>query len=195
MRRVVAPVLGMAALCGSGAVAHAAPADDPTVSLALVGDIMPGAYDYGIPADGGRGTFAAVRRALDAEVTVGNLEGALTTRPGTKCRPGGGCFVFRMPPAYGAIVKRAGFDAVNVANNHSYDAGAAGFRDTQRELRRVGLPSTGAPGQIAWLPRNGLLVAVVGFAADRGGNRVQDLPRARTLVAGAARRAPPGGGC
>lgn len=191
MRRVVASVAGVLSAVAVAGTSQAMPVEEaPTVTVALTGDIMPGAYDYGIPSDGGRGTFAGVRRQLDADLTIGNLEGALTQRPSAKCGVGGpNCFVFRIPPAYAGVLKRAGFDVLNVANNHAQDAGFAGFRDTQRELGQRGLRSTGAPGSIAYLRRNGLRVAVVGFAADRGGNRVQDLPRAKALVARADRRA------
>ena len=185
---------GLLTVAMLGAVAPAAlgAGEEPprVATVATVGDIMPGAYDYGLPSDGGRGTFAGLGRSLDAQLTLGNLEGALTRRASSKCAgSGGACYVFRMPSAYAPVLRRAGFDVLNLANNHALDAGYGGLRDTQRALRAGGIRPAGVAGTITRLRAGELDVAVVGFGTNEGGNRLTDVASARALVRRAGRRA------
>jgi len=189
MRRSAA-ALAVAMLGAAAPVALGAGEGPRTVEIAAVGDVMPGAYDYGLPSDGGRGTFAGIGRSLEAQLTLGNLEGALTMRSSSKCGGGAGaCYVFRMPPAYAPMLRLAGFDVMNLANNHALDAGYGGVRDTVRGLRRVGIRPTGVAGTVTRLRAGDLTVGVVGFGTNDGGNRLTDVATARALVRRADRRA------
>lgn len=77
-----------------------------------------------------------MRRELRADVVFGNLEGTLTDASASKCGgpSGGTCFAFRAPPRFARALASAGFTAMNDANNHFGDFGAAGEADTVRAL-------------------------------------------------------------
>ena len=83
----------------------------------------------------------------------------------------------------------AGFDVVNLANNHADDFGAAGQRSTERALRKAGLRWTGRPGQITIMRRNGLRIALLGFAPYRWAPRLEQIRVAQALVRKAAAQA------
>jgi hypothetical protein len=171
---------------GTTGVAAAA----PRISIAWVGDITPGS-SYGLPPDGGRPLFAAVRSWLRApDLTLGNLEGTLSVGGGSKCGAGGpNCFAFQAPPENGRALRWAGFDAVNLANNHSFDFGPQGQAQTVAALRAARVRFTGRPGEIRVVRRRGVRIALVGFAPYPWAASMNDIPRARRLVAAAGRRA------
>jgi poly-gamma-glutamate capsule biosynthesis protein CapA/YwtB (metallophosphatase superfamily) len=163
-----------------------------SIRLAAVGDIVMGSLPYGLPSDGGRSLFTAVKPLLRGDVVLGNLEGTLATGGSSKCgpKPGPNCFAFRTPPSYARWLKDAGFTVMTVANNHADDFGATGRRQTRENLARVGVRGTGWPGSIAYLKVAGSEIAVVGFAPNDVSNSMLDIAGARILVARAAARAP-----
>lgn len=176
-RAVVAGTLAAALL----AIAPAASGGEraAVVTVSAVGDIAMIASP-----DGGDGFFSpGIRRAIAADVALGNLEGTLTTRGVSKCRAGSsGCFAFRAPPSYARVLARAGFTIVNLANNHALDFGAVGQRETVAALNRARLAHTGRPGEVAYQRVRGVKVAVVGFAPYPWAQDLTDLPAARALV-------------
>ena len=158
--------------------------------MSVVGDIVMGTPDYGLPPDGGASLFTPVASLIRADVALGNLEGTLTTTSGSKCGAGSSnCFAFRTPPSYARWLKGAGFTVMNMANNHAYDFGPQGQRDTVAALDRVGLHHTGRPGEIARVDVRGVRVALVGFAPYPWANSLTDLSVARAQVARAAKGA------
>ncbi|HET8660643.1 MAG TPA: CapA family protein [Micromonosporaceae bacterium] len=175
-----------------------------TVTLSATGDIILGNAPGSLPPNGGRGFFAAVKGALAADFVMGNLEEPLTDDTGyDKCRPApappasptpeepdtNNCHQFRAPPGYAAHLRDAGFDLLNQANNHGYDYGAAGYRNTQRALEQYGLLHTGAPDQITVATVKGIRIAVLGFSSYPWSNPLLDVARAKAVVARAAARA------
>jgi hypothetical protein len=160
------------------------------ISIAWVGDITPGS-SYGLPPDGGRPLFASVRSWLRApDLTFGNLEGTLSVGGGSKCGAGGpNCFAFQAPPENGRTLRWAGFDVMNLANNHSFDFGPQGQAQTVAALRAARVRFTGRPGEIRVVSRRGVRVGLVGFAPYPWAASLNDIPRARRLVAAAGRRA------
>src|SRR6478672_11222269 len=145
MRRACALALG------SLAVAIAAPAPAGAAgglkavkvfSLSWVGDIAFSSVQ-GLPAGGVRGAIGPLRAWLAADVVTGNLEGTLATGGASKCGGSGGgggdCYAFRAPPSYARGLRRAGFDLLNVANNHAHDYGATGQAQTAAALRGAGI--------------------------------------------------------
>ena len=81
-----------------------------------------------------------VERILkEPDLTIGNLEGTLTSRGSSKCGAGSSdCYAFRSPPSYATAARRAGFDVMNLANNHAFDFGKVGLADTRAALDGVG---------------------------------------------------------
>ncbi|MCC6222012.1 MAG: CapA family protein [Thermoleophilia bacterium] len=162
---------------------------DVRVRIAAVGDIVMGTTGN-LPPDGGEGFFAGVASALVGDVVLGNLEGTLSTGPGSKCGPDStNCFAFQTPPGYASWLDRAGFTVLNLANNHSFDFGAEGQRQTVAALRRHGLRATGRPGQIAIQRVGAARVAILGFAPYPWAQDLTDLPAAAELVRKASREA------
>jgi hypothetical protein len=162
-----------------------------TVSVGWVGDTT-----FGLPSappPGGAATeFAALPAAtLHSDVMLGNLETALGDGlPLTKCAPDqADCFAFEASTATARALKNAGFAGVNVANNHTRDAGAAGIAATDAALTAAGLSYAGRPGQISYLSRNGLTIALLGFAPYAFDDDALDIPAAQAQVRAAKARA------
>jgi capsule synthesis protein PGA_cap len=160
------------------------------LSIAWAGDITPGSR-YGTPPEGGRPLFAAVRKRLRAaDLTIGNLEGTLSVGGAAKCPvDGDGCFSFQAPPESAAALQWAGFDLLNLANNHALDFGADGQTQTVAALDRRRLRHTGRPGEITVLRRNGARIAFVGFAPYPWASDLRDPAGVQRLVADASQRA------
>jgi poly-gamma-glutamate capsule biosynthesis protein CapA/YwtB (metallophosphatase superfamily) len=159
-----------------------APTGNP-VSIEWVGDMVLGS-SFGMPPDNGRESLAGVVRTLKgADLTFGNLEETMSTTSGSKCGAGSSnCFAFQAPPPYAGLLRSAGFDIVNMANNHAYDFGSVGRAQTVAALARVKVASTGAPGQITVLESHGTRVAFLGFAPYPWASRLDRIPQAGVLV-------------
>lgn len=114
---------------------------DDTISLIFVGDIMMGSTfpSNDLPPDDGKYLFKDVSEILkDADLTVGNLEGPLLDKGGSP-KICDGCVAFRTPTRYAKYLKEAGFDFVNLANNHSNDMGLEGRISTKTTLDSFGI--------------------------------------------------------
>ena len=159
------------------------------VAIVATGDIVMGSTPN-LPSDGGRSFFSDVETDLAGDVVLGNLEGTLSTGGGSKCGKGStNCFAFQTPPSYGRWLQQAGFTVLNLANNHAYDFGAGGLRQTTDALAGVGLEWTGRPGQITVQKVGGIRVALVGFAPYPWAQSLTDITAAKKLVRKAARSA------
>ena len=159
------------------------------VTIAATGDIVMGST-LNLPTDGGRSFFSDVEADLAGDVVLGNLEGTLSTGGASKCAPASTrCFAFQTPPAYARWLAAAGFTVLNLANNHAYDFGESGLRQTLAALDRVGLAHTGRPGQVTVQTVGQIRVALVGFAAYPWAASLTDIPAATRLVRKASRAA------
>jgi poly-gamma-glutamate capsule biosynthesis protein CapA/YwtB (metallophosphatase superfamily) len=154
------------------------------VTIAFAGDI---ALLGPAPAS----LFAGVRGPLRrADIAIGNLEGTLGTGGTSKCgKHSTSCFAFQSPPQSAALLRGAGFDDLNVANNHAFDYGASGQQQTVRALARYRLRWSGRPGQIIVLRSHGIRVAIVGFAPYPWAQSLTNVLAARALVQRAAAQA------
>jgi poly-gamma-glutamate capsule biosynthesis protein CapA/YwtB (metallophosphatase superfamily) len=177
----------------ASSAAPAAPAASPpagTVSITGVGDLnfgMNGRY----PPGGVTEQLAGVAGDLRSDLTVGNLETALGSSGTTKCRaaPSDDCYAFQAPASEALGLARDGFAAVSMANNHTADAGAVGEQETDEALTAARLSWTGRPGQITYLVRGGVTIALLGFAPYAYDSSLLDIPAAVTLVRRAAAHA------
>ena len=98
------------------------------------------------PSAGTGSLLDGVKPDLHSDLTIGNLETALGTLPMSKCSPGEkDCYQFEAPDYTARDLKHDGFAAVNVANNHTLDAGSAGEASTDAALRAAHLKWTGRP--------------------------------------------------
>jgi poly-gamma-glutamate capsule biosynthesis protein CapA/YwtB (metallophosphatase superfamily) len=135
------------------------------------------------PAAGTGSLLDGVKSDLHSDLTMGNLESVLGTLPMSKCAPGEqDCFQFEAPDYTARDLKQDGFAAVNVANNHTLDGGPAGEVSTDAALRAAHLKWAGRPGQITYLTKNGIKIAILGFAPWSYDANALDIPAAEALV-------------
>ena len=157
------------------------------VTLRFVGDLVLGNSHVveNIPAEWDALYFGQVLPYLkNADLAMGNLEGALTQQTKTlKVTGTGRSYAFRFPPRYARLLRDSGFGALNVANNHARDFGEPGFADTLENLRQASIAVVGLKGQFTTVQVKGLRVGLVGFGFYPHQNMVQDLPGAGQLIA------------
>lgn len=165
----------------------AAPAPS-VVTIGWVGDTTPGS-SYGLAPQRGRALFAKVRAELQApDVMVGNLEGTFGSGGSSKSEPGAS-FSYQAPPSYSAALSWAGFDLVNMANNHTHDFLEPGMASTKRALKAAGVSHTGLPGQITVVKRKGVRIAFIGAAPYPWSQSLADISDTAALVRHARKKA------
>ncbi|MBR1538367.1 MAG: CapA family protein [Bacteroidales bacterium] len=122
---------------------------DSLRTIALCGDIMMGTTypTVRLPEKDGADIFADVKQLfLDADFSAGNLEGVICE--GGSCTKNTGKannYAFRMPESYVHLLTDAGFDYLNLANNHTNDFGSYGLERTREVLEREGIAYSGLP--------------------------------------------------
>ena len=109
----------------------------------------------------------------DADLALANLEFALSDR-GAPVR--GKLYPHKSPANALAALKEAGFDALNLANNHMLDYGEEPLFDTLKYLADAGIASFGAGRNLAEAAHPAIIV--------RGGLRIGLLGISTTLPAG-----------
>jgi len=146
------------------------PPADGTVKLAFVGDVLLGEYVGELMRRNGFDyPYVHVAELIrSADLAAANLETAVTDRAAEK--PGNKTYEFNSDPDALPAFRDAGFDAVNLANNHTMDFGPDGLRDTMRHLDENGIAHVGA-GETAeeayapeYIEKNGLRIALLGFS-------------------------------
>jgi hypothetical protein len=167
--------------------ATSAPAATEPISMSATGDVVMGMAPGGLPPNNGKGFFNEVAPLLKADFQMMNLEQTITDDTGVgKCSAesaGKTCFAFRTPPATVQNLKDAGTHLVNLANNHAWDFGEAGYKNTQDALDSVQIKYTGFPGQITVVQVKGTKIAVVGFASYKEwSNLCSDLDASTAII-------------
>lgn len=135
----VVPLLLLAAL----AALHDGRRLDRRVTLGAVGDIQLRVNMRHPEELPGGDPFALVREALDADLTVGNLEGPLPA-PAAHAARGAHGPILQQPPNAPDLLADAGFDLVSLANNHLLDLGVPSVLNTLEALRRADVEPLGA---------------------------------------------------
>jgi len=168
-------------------------ADERTISIIGVGDIMLGSNfpstDY-LPVDDGKKLLAQVNAILsDADITFGNLEGAILDQGPTLKTHCKKCYAFRMPEKLADNLVTAGFDLISIANNHIRDFGAAGYHNTLRVLNTLGIHAAGLISvPSVSFEREGIHYGFAAFAPNVGTVDIRDLNQAQTIVRQLAER-------
>lgn len=103
-----------------------------------------------------------VRPVFEADdFTVVNLENVLTDRALTpKEKSTDPAYWYRAPAANAEILTSSGVEAVSLANNHTGDYSAAGYKDTVKAVAAAGL-EYGGNDRTFYLEKNGYRVAVI----------------------------------
>jgi poly-gamma-glutamate synthesis protein (capsule biosynthesis protein) len=149
-------------LCAAPACFAAEP--PATVRIVFAGDIMLDGGPGHIVTNGGD-PFAATASILrDADLTVGNLECAITREGHAVDKP----YTFKGTRQALPLLKKY-FSAVSLANNHSGDWGKRGFADELTLLREAEIPYFGGGANVREahtplvLTANGRRVALLGY--------------------------------
>jgi poly-gamma-glutamate capsule biosynthesis protein CapA/YwtB (metallophosphatase superfamily) len=175
-----------------GTVLPASAGECGAIVISAVGDIMMGTTwpEEVLPPRDGEGIFDDVLPDLgNADVLFGNLEGPLADNVTEgKCGKRMGhsrlCFEFRTPTRYVRHLEQAGFDALNVANNHAWDFGREGIENTVSTLLAAGIQPVGGE-QVAVFEILGRTVAVAGFSYSPPSpysHSILDLPDAAERI-------------
>jgi poly-gamma-glutamate capsule biosynthesis protein CapA/YwtB (metallophosphatase superfamily) len=145
-----------------------APLTGAQVKLSFVGDVIfssrvedqlkKSGYDY---------PYSFVKEYLqNADYTIANLETPVTERGDVQKKE----YVYRSSPLALPAFKEAGFDLVNLANNHVMDYGPQGLLDTFDSLKRADVKYIGAGKDVseAYSPiiveKQGIKIAFLGFS-------------------------------
>jgi poly-gamma-glutamate capsule biosynthesis protein CapA/YwtB (metallophosphatase superfamily) len=161
------------------------------LSIIGAGDMMLGTnYPSGesLPPDDGKYLLEDVKGILeDADITCGNLEGTFLDKGGIpkKCgdSTGKNCHSFRMPTRYAEYLQDAGFDFMNLANNHSGDMGPEGRESTYRTLEKYEISFAGTLDYpVAILKFDGVNYGFAGFAPNSGTVSILNLEKAAEIV-------------
>lgn len=161
----------------------------PAIEIGWAGDIVVGS-SYGLPPSGGRTQFEAVDHLLRRpDLMIGNYEGTLSRGGTPRCAGGALCYIFQAPPERARNLARAGFDVLNLANNHGLDMGAGARRESVVALRGAGLDAAGLPGQVLVRTVHDTRVAIVGMSPYPGTTNMRSPAAVRDLVRAARRRA------
>ncbi|MDF2461204.1 MAG: type 3 domain protein, partial [Candidatus Saccharibacteria bacterium] len=112
-----------------------------------------------------------------ADLAVANLECAVSDDKAVITNSG---MTFVAPYEAAAGLKDSGIDAVSLANNHAFNGGADGYRDTLAELKRLGLTAFGGGlnATEAHTERimtvKGVKVALLGYSSIAGSTAATD---------------------
>ncbi|MCB0704632.1 MAG: CapA family protein [Saprospiraceae bacterium] len=167
------------------------------ITVIGVGDMMLGtnypSASY-LPANGGKDLLADVYEILaGADITFGNLEGAILDSGGTakRCNNPDVCYVFRSPETYVEHYKKAGFDFLSLANNHSGDFGPVGRNKTKQVLDEAGIAYAGLAGtdEFALVVKDSITYGLAAFAPNSGTCDIRNISRAKAIVSQLAEKA------
>lgn len=149
--------------------AEAPPPAPASLTVVAVGDILMH-QDVKRAAELDPGGFPSLWSDLiplfkGADLAFGNLETPIAPRTG---RPGVP-FQFNAPEALPAALRASGFSVLATANNHAFDQGSKGVRETLERLRAERLVAIGSgedqaqAERLQILERQGIKVAFLGF--------------------------------
>jgi poly-gamma-glutamate capsule biosynthesis protein CapA/YwtB (metallophosphatase superfamily) len=173
---------------GFNLISFAQKTNADTISIIGVGDIMLGtSYPKGyLPPNDGKSNLVAVEKILqNATLTFGNHEGTLFDGIGKpkQCVDSTKCYLFKSPERYAHYLKRAGFDFMSIANNHSGDFGPEARQRTMEVLQSVGIASSGTVERpFVILEKGGLKYGLASFAPNYGTQNLNSYTEAKNIV-------------
>jgi len=141
-----------------------------------------------LPPNSGCELYSNVTNILrSADLTLGNLEGVLLTGGVCTKKPAKGkVYAFRTPPHFAQHLADAGFDFLNLANNHMNDFGIGGIDSTMKTLELYGIAYGGPAGRSGNFMVEGNKVAILCFATSPGTEQVFHIDAAQRHVAAVA---------
>jgi len=160
-----------------------------TIQITAVGDLMLGSAfpsKLHLPADDGMGSFLAVDAFLKGDIIFGNLEGCfLNAGHSNKCKHinPSNCYAFRMPNRYAEIFKKAGFNALSIANNHIGDFDDKGRKNTAKILDSLQINYAGQLDKpFVIFEKDSIKYAFCAFAPNENTVPITNINNAKVLV-------------
>ncbi|HAV92994.1 TPA: hypothetical protein DCW38_07450 [candidate division WOR-3 bacterium] len=159
---------------------------DKIIKITAVGDIVMGNTfpENNLPQKNGAELFMPAESLLKkGDIVVGNLECSLCDS-GTLMKKivEGKTYGFKTPEKYGINLKKAGFNVMNIANNHIRDFGEGGVKSTKRILDSLNIKYTGYSGQVAFFSVDSCKIAVIGFSSYYGMNNLLEKEKSADLI-------------
>ncbi len=163
----------------------------PQTSVLFIGDMM---FDRSVrQAMDNKGpdhVFSCIQTVLaEPDFVVGNLEGPITPNPSKSVGSAVGShnnFVFTFPEYVAPLMKRHNIRAVSLGNNHIYNFGSEGVRDTVQSLKEQGIGYFGEPGEqsVSEIESEGVPLTFIGYNEFDGGwsaeTTISQIEAART---------------
>ncbi len=157
-RTLIAAVCVVACSC-AGAEAEQPPVAPGPVRLLFAGDVMMGRGVAPVLEADGPAVLEGARFAIgDADLALANLESALAIDAPDEVADR----ALVGSPDAASVLAAAGFDLLNLANNHTADAGQGSVRQTAAFLEAVGIRPIGLSG-VAFESRNGIRIAFLAY--------------------------------
>ena len=158
-----------------------------TLTIAMTGDIMMGTTfpSVMLPANDGKNLFRDVKDLLvNADLAVGNLEGALCDGGQSTKKVSNVSYAFRMPTRFAPLLKDAGYDFLSMANNHANDFGTEGIESTERCLKEQDIRFSGIAGRVrsAVVERNGVRYGLCAFGHNGYTMKHNDLTLVKEVI-------------
>lgn len=147
------------------------------VKVVAVGDVSAGDHYFtlghgvgtAMASDGADRIFSDIKDIITgADIAIVNLEGPTSTI--SNRQPPVECVAFRGPPKAIGVLKRAGFNVINVANNHILQHGVGAFRETVRLAEEAQFGVIGVRGEQGLysrpliIPVEGIRVGILGYS-------------------------------
>lgn len=187
-------IIFMVALFFSFSSNQGFPYEKTGITVTAVGDIMmgtdfPDKYRI-LPPDDGKDLFQHAAGILGrGDLVFGNLEQVLSDN-GT-CEKDitlPNMWAFRSPMNYAQNLKQAHFNVMSTANNHAWDFGKDGIKDTQKALDSAGIQHSGPLGDIAECQVNEKRVGMIAFSRNLNGYSLLDTRKSAAVISDLSRR-------
>jgi hypothetical protein len=132
------------------------------LSIGWVGDMVPSDALYN------ESVFDGVKEKTQApDIMIGNLEATFAeAHRRSKCTYiDGECYAFRGDSNFATSLRDAGFDVINLVNNHALDYGEEGLADTEAVLRSAGIPFISLTSPALSIEKNGQKIGILGVSS------------------------------
>jgi len=150
------------------------------ITIGWVGDMVP-AKD----AEYNHAAFSFVGTELQKpDLMIGNLEGtfALEHRTSKCVYIATRCHAFRGDESFADALKNSGFDLVSLINNHSYDYGTDGLKDTLAILDARGIPYIAPTKPTTTLLVKGKRIGILGLSSTQPLQTINDYEFITTTI-------------
>lgn len=156
------------------------------IKITSVGDIIIGTVypSVSVPEGDGFYLFQECESIIKkGDIRIGNLESALSDSGSLRKNVvEGKSYAFRTPEKYVKTLKYAGFNLLNIANNHIRDFGDISVSRTKKVLFQNSIQYTGFLNEFGVFNINGKRICVVGFSNYSLMNDLTDLKKSYNLI-------------